>query len=298
MGLDSFAFIESCTQVLSEQTKLSAVRRLTKRTLPLYVRGGDYISGVPLVSGTWEPEVVALLRALAADGYNQALFDIGANIGLTTYQALDVFQKSYCFEPNPRVFHVLCANLYGGGAKLFDFGIGDKDEASTITVPKKNFAGAFIRGNGNAYTDAEQAQKEALESFNPDDFDELPIQVRRGRDVLAPLFHGLSAFVLKIDAEGYEQTILREVASALPAGCLAAIVFENLSPRFDAHAFFLETFKRSGQVQKMVSTLDGLSGIHRRLEFLRRGRRYFLTATPAGWVGNILYLVGNQSTNR
>jgi FkbM family methyltransferase len=295
MNLESFGFTERPTDVLSEQTRLRVLRVLSRRALPLFLRGSDYISAVPTVSGTWEPELVALLHTLARAGYNQALFDIGANIGLTTFLARDSFEKSYCFEPNPRVFHVLSANLYGDESQLFNFGLADRDAASTLTVPRKNFGGAFIRGSGNSYTDDEQSQKEALgSSFDLKDFDELPITVRRGRDVLAPLMNGLKAFVVKVDAEGFEQTILREVSASLPEQARVAIVFENLSPRFDARRFFAEVFSCSGKVLKLVSNLEGLTWLQKRLEFFRHGRRYSLSVNPSEWIGDIVYLIDGK----
>jgi FkbM family methyltransferase len=280
--------------------RIRAFCRLTRQAAPLFLRGGDSITPTPMVSGDWQRETVALLRYLARD-YGDALFDIGANIGLVSHAVRHDFKRLYCFEPNPRLFYVLSANLYEatseGRAKLFNIGLGEADTEAVLTVPRINDAGGFVRGAGNAYTDDELRAKDYHDGqHSAPRYVEVPIVLRRGRAMLAELFSPRDArFTVKLDTEGYERTILREIAAALPGSGGAAIVFENLSPRFDARAFYRENFRRPGRVLKLEVSAEELPPLRRHIDRLLRGRTARLTESPRTWVGEVVYLVGEGS---
>ena len=75
------------------------------------------------------------------------VLDVGANIGLITYHSRDWFRSFHCFEPNPRVFNVLAANLasvFGAELHLHNFGLGDRDGTSMLSVPRYDQGAAFI----------------------------------------------------------------------------------------------------------------------------------------------------------
>jgi hypothetical protein len=54
--------------------------------------------------------------------------------------------------------------------------------------------------------------------------------IRQGRAIFREIFGEMptGGFVVKIDTEGYEQTIIREIAAAMPPDARIAVVFENL----------------------------------------------------------------------
>jgi FkbM family methyltransferase len=267
----------------------------TRKSSPLFLKGGDDISTSPLVSGGYENELTKLLQSFAAAGLDETLIDIGANVGLTSYYARSFFKSVYCFEPNPRVFLILKANLYSfltEGVKIFNFGLGEKNERVTLTVPKTNFGGAFIQNDANAYSLDELASKDGYKNFDSANYDEIEIELRSGRTELSKIFAACKKGVtIKIDVEGFEQTILTEIAAALPPNLPFVILFENWSNNFDPVAFARRHFQRPMQVLKMSSSIETRSGPSRKMfDLAFRGRHYKLTDNPAHWVGMIAYV--------
>jgi FkbM family methyltransferase len=295
MHIDDFRLDETRWSTLTTILKRRAFKIITKRTPPLYLKGDDKITASPMTIAAHEKPVTHLLRTLSRDGYRDALFDIGANVGLATYFARDAFDRVFCFEPNPEVFHILAANLgRDRQVQLFNFGLGDRNDETTLMVPRGNYGGAFIADEANAYERNDIAHVNGYDSFRAEDYLELPIVVKRGRDVLPDLFAQLSpnaSFTIKIDVEGYETTILREIAASLPPAARVAIVFENWRDNFDAKAFFAEVFEGRGRVLKLVSSLDRHSAFGRNATLLLRGDRYHTSPSPDGWVGEVLYLI-------
>ena len=302
MHIDDFRLDETRWSTLTTILKRRAFKILTKRAPPLYLKGDDKITASPMTIAAHEKPVTHLLRTLSRDGYRDALFDIGANVGLATYFARDAFDRVFCFEPNPEVFHILAANLgRDRQVQLFNVGLGDRNDETTLLVPRGNYGGAFIADDANAYERNAIANVNGFASFHAEDYLELPIVVKRGRDVLPGLFAQLApnaSVTIKIDVEGYETTILREIAAALPPAVRAAIVFENWRADFDARAFFAEVFEGRGRVLKLVSTLDRHSRFGRNATLLLRGDKYHTSDSPESWVGEVLYLVDAPGENR
>jgi FkbM family methyltransferase len=295
MHVDDYQLNESRWSTLMTILKRRAFTMLTKNTAPLYLKGDDKITPSPMTIAAHEKPVTHLLRALSRDGYRDALFDVGANIGLTTYFARDAFDRVFCFEPNPEIFLALSANLARDPAvRLFNFGIGDRNEETQLMVPRGNYGGAFIPGEANAYAPNDLAANNGFATFQPSDYLAFPILVRRGRDVLPELFAALppaSSFTVKIDVEGYETTILREIGASLTPTMRVAILFENWNKSFDARKFFADVFGGRGRVLKLVSSLDRHSPFGRNATLLLRGDRYRTSDSPADWVGEVLYLI-------
>ena len=302
MHIDDFRLDESRWSTLTTILKRRAFKILTKPAPPLYLKGDDMITASPMTIAAHEKPVTHLLRTLSRDGYRDALFDIGANVGLATYFAGDAFDRVFCFEPNPEVFHILAANL-GRDARvqLFNFGLGDRNGDTMLLVPRRNYGGAFIADEANAYERTAIANLNGFASFRAEDYLELPIAVRRARDVLPELFTQLppsASVTMKIDVEGYETTILREIAAALPPAVRVAIVFENWLDDFDAKAFFAEVFQGRGRVLKLASTLDRDSRFGRNATLLLRGDRYHTSDSPDNWVGEVVFLIEPSASIR
>src|SRR5579883_1256732 len=237
MQFDQFRFREPALSLLANRQKASLFRWITRKVPSLFLCGGDVMTVGPMVTGYHEPELLHVLSFLAKAGYDKALIDIGANIGLITFHCRELFRSFHCFEPNPRMFHVLSANLveaFGESANLhlYNFGLGVRDETTLLTVPRHNQGGAFISGVSNAYAAEILQDRKRVDGG----VRQTSVAIRCGRDVFRGLFDQMprGGFVVKIDTEGFEQTIMHEISAAAPPDAKFAIVFENLLPSFDA----------------------------------------------------------------
>ncbi len=297
MKFDQFRFSEPAPTLFANRQKVSLFRWLTKKVPPLFLCGGDIMTIGPMVTGYHEPEVLAVLRFLARSGFDNALIDIGANIGLITWHSRGWFRSFHCYEPNPRMFSVLTANLAnafsldGPILHLHNFALGDRDDTSILSVPLRNQGGAFIAGPANAYgTDVLDDRKRTAAGMM-----HIPISIRQGRGVFRDLLNEMpdGRFVVKIDTEGYEQVIIHELAAAMPAGAPIAIVFENLQRDFDAPRFARETFGGRSSALKLADNLDHIgSRLGKEIVKLTRGKVFRLTAQPTDWLGTVVLVTG------
>ena len=87
--------------MLRDHALITLYGYLTRRALPLFVRGCDIISAGPMVVGRHEPQVAAAIEGFAAECYSDFLIDIEANIGLTSCISGQHFKSLMMFEPNP-----------------------------------------------------------------------------------------------------------------------------------------------------------------------------------------------------
>jgi FkbM family methyltransferase len=298
MKFDQFRFAEPALSLIINRQKMSLFRWLTGRVPPLFLCGGDVMTAGPMVTGYHEPDVLSVLAFLARSGFDRALIDVGANIGLMTYHCRTLFGMFHCFEPNPRVFNVLTANLagvFGPELHLHNFGLGEQDETSVLSIPHRNQGGAFIAGKSNAYSDDVLSDaKRVLDGVSRTE-----VEVRRGRRIFEELFAEMpdGGFVVKMDTEGFEQTILREIAAAKPPAARIAVVFENLQPEFDARAFMRDAMGATGLVLKLADNLDAMrSRIGKEVTKITRGKVFRLTDQPADWVGTVVLVLENAST--
>ena len=96
---------------LKRRFEHSVFRNFTRKSLNIFLRGGDIISEGPLVDGEHEGLLTKFISNSAENGMSDFLIDIGANIGLTSCKNGNGFQKVYCFEPNPLCVNILKTNL-------------------------------------------------------------------------------------------------------------------------------------------------------------------------------------------
>jgi len=298
MNFDQFQFKEPALSRFVNQQKVSLFRWITRQAPPLFLCGGDVMTIGPMVTGYHEPEVLQVLAFLAQSGFDLALIDVGANVGLITYHSRGRFRSFHCFEPNPRVFKVLTANLTGRfgpdgpDLHLYNVGLGNRDETSVLSVPRHNQGGAFIAGSSNAYSADVLADRKRIEGG----VDDVPVAVRRGRDIFEALFARMpnGGFVVKIDTEGFEQVIIGEIAAAMPLGAAIAIVFENLQPGFDAPALIRSIPQWSGAALKLGDNLAKVrSRLGREVVKLTRGKVFRLTDQPLDWLGTVVLVVAS-----
>jgi FkbM family methyltransferase len=297
MKFDQFRFAEPALSLIINRQKMSLFRWLTRKVPPLFLCGGDVMTTGPMVTGYHEPDVVSVIAFLARSGFDRALVDVGANIGLITYHCRTLFRSFHCFEPNPRVFNVLTANLsgvFGAELHLHNFGLGEQDETSMLSIPHRNQGGAFIAGKSNAYSDSVLSDTKRI----LDGMSQTRVEIRRGRHIFQELFAEMpeGGFVVKIDTEGFERTILREIAAARPPAARIAVVFENLQPEFDIPVFVRDDMRATGHVLKLADNLDATrSRIGKEFAKLTRGKVFRLTDHPSDWVGTVVLILERVS---
>tara|TARA_Y100000589_G_scaffold29074_1_gene24174 strand:+ start:460 stop:1368 length:909 start_codon:yes stop_codon:yes gene_type:complete len=278
-------------------------KKITKKSLTIFMRGGDIISVSPQISGSHEDVLTTYLNKLAAEGASDFLIDIGANIGLTSCQNGNNFLKVYCFEPNPLCVNILKTNLAISlsekKAEIFDFALGDNDGEFDLYVPKHNWGGAFVKNN-NEYSEDVLGKKDGFENINEDNYFIKTVKVKNSEICFANLFSSLISNnlmngVIKIDVEGYEKKVLMAIAKTLPSSIKLSIIFENWSPDLDLDEiqnFFKDRlvsrfkFKRSIKDSKR-------SKLRKYLEFLFFGEKTTLVKSECNEVviGDIIFRI-------
>ena len=219
----------------------SIYKRITRKSLNIFLRGGDIISRGPMIDGVYEGPLTKFIHNSAENGLSDFLIDIGANIGLTSCQNGNSFKKVYCIEPNPLCVNILRTNLAisltKNDSEIFDFALGDEDGEIDLYVPKHNWGGAFVK-DGNDYSEDILSKKDDFEGINSDNYIISTVKVKNSGVVFKDLFttiidKNLYKGVIKIDVEGFERKILLSIANSLPSSLSVVIVFENWDPGFD-----------------------------------------------------------------
>jgi FkbM family methyltransferase len=207
----------------------------TRNALDVFLRGKDNISLRPQVDGIHEEAVTKLIAELSVNGYNDYFVDIGANIGLSSCQNGPSFTHVFCFEPNPLCLNILKTNLMihldENKYTIYEFALGKSDEKLDLYIPKNNWGGAFIKDK-NCYSKQTLIDKDGFEEFDLKNYIIKEILVKNGREFLSAFFLNLLETnlirgVIKIDVEGYEDNILKDVLKTLPSSLMPVIIFEN-----------------------------------------------------------------------
>jgi len=281
-------FLEKSTpfSFLKRRFEHSVFRKLTRKSLNIFLRGGDIISQGPLIDGIHESLITKFIGNIAENGMSDFLIDIGANIGLTSCQNGNGFKKVYCFEPNPLCVNILRTNLAislsKGDFKIFDFALGDEDGEFDLYVPKHNWGGAFVK-DGNDYADDVLGKKDGFEGINLDNYIVNSVNVKNSEVVLSDLFASilekhLYNGVIKIDVEGFERKVLLAIANTLPSSINVAIVFENWDPSFDLIEIKNSFKNRSVSLLKFKKSITGTnkSRLRKYFEFILSGEKTHL----------------------
>lgn len=282
--------------MIKERLKLRAWRFLTKDSPNIFLRSGDHITTSPMVLGQYEPHLTGLIHYLARIGYGDFLLDIGANIGLISHQCADDFAQIFCFEPNPNIFKILSVNCQASECRrfhLYNFGLGSADETVVLTVPDHNFGGAFIKGKGNRYSDEVLAEKDGFATLDEGHYQEIPIELRDARVVFTEVFKNVAqkrpcSGVIKIDVEGFEETVLSGLSQALVEGVDFAVVFENLDSCYRAEKLS-QIFNCELNLYKLETNLDRKKGVKRLVHAVLSGRRWALTKDLSNPVGDLVF---------
>ena len=227
-----------------QKFKRSIFKRLSKNSVNYFLRGQDKISIEPSVNGVYEPDITELISYFNEIGYCDFLFDIGANIGLTSCQNGLAFDKVFCFEPNPLCLHILKVNteiaLDNINIEINEFGLGKSDAELDLWIPKHNWGGAFVKSNDNSYPDEILASKDGFSEIDKTNYFIKKIQIRSCKDVLEEKFSsllndGFNNGVIKIDVEGMEEVVLKGISQSIPDNFKVMIIFENWDPNFNVN---------------------------------------------------------------
>jgi len=304
----NYAYKESITCLVIRRIKIELFKKITFSSLNFFFRPKDIISFGPCVSGSHEPFISDLINHASKSGFNNFLIDIGSNIGLTLCQSHLPFKEKFGFEPNPILFKVLEANVMLeniSNLKLFNVGIGTDNNSSELIIPKHNWGGGFILDSGNSYELELIAKKDGFKSFDPNNYLRLPINIRSGAEIFSKIFIGLEKSnltngVIKVDTEGYEQTIIKELIKSLPKNFKLFIIFESWGDSGDLIDFLKE---QKNQNYKLFYSLKDsyyrdspLRNILRLLLNLLKGKysvTTFFSTTPTSQSSDSVLIIEN-----
>ncbi len=237
-----FEYRESVFDNVRDNIKMRLFRHVTRKSTDLFLKGKDKISLYPQLVGVHEATITRLIDYFAASGHADFFLDVGANIGLTSCQNGNKFKRIDMFEPNPLCCKILEVNcliaLHGPQWHVHNYGVGDEDKRATLMVPRHNWGGAFINDTSNSYDQATLASKDEFSSISDSNYFPVQIEIRTAETAFAKLFAdlleaGLYCGVVKIDVEGYEPSVLRGIAAAIPPQLKLYIVFESWNADFD-----------------------------------------------------------------
>lgn len=251
--------------MILDHLRIALYRRLTRRALPLFARGCDIISAGPMVVGRHEPQVAAVIEGFAAAGRSDFLIDVGANIGLTTCISGSRFGSLVMFEPNPLCLGVLqtnCAIALGDKpCDIRPYGLGRRSERLTLRIPVRNWGGAYVVTQDNAYGAETLLAKDGFEYDDPANYRTVSIQIEPAEQTFAQVFSQLAGDgkrrgAIKIDVEGLELVVLEAIARVLPADFEVSIVFEQWGGEFSGDAL-LKLFGGRAQLFALEKTPSG-----------------------------------------
>lgn len=292
-----FSFRQPGFGLLAGLWRVRKLQKIVKARPYLFLPAADTVSLEPMVFGTYEHGVSKLLEFFCQEGYRDALFDIGANIGLSAVFCGEHFEQVFFFEPNPILFDVLRANTRSLPCKttLFDFGLGPDDCTSTLRVPLHNVGGGYVSDIHNALSVEDFEKKDGIQKGGSNDkYLSIPVEIKCGRNVLAEIFAKLSPdakLLFKIDVEGYEKVVLAEIAKALLPSHRVVIVFENFSNEITP-AFIRSIFGQVKSIERLTTNVERLSSkLHKLLRTLLFGRIYSLEPEPLQLLGEIVITV-------
>lgn len=267
-------FKETLVYKFFSRLKVKLYEVITKKSLPIFLRGGDVISVLPQALGYHEIRVRELINTSAKEGYKDFLLDIGANIGLSSCQSGDLFKEVHCYEPNPDCFQILKINtkisLKTCKVVLNNFGLGLIDDQSQLYVPRGNWGGAFIHDEANMYTDEEVSSKDGYAGFSSDNYEIVSISIKDSVPHFSQLFaelksRGLRKGFIKIDVEGYENVVLEAIAKSIPENVEVVILFECFTKGFNPTAL-LEKFDGRAKPYRLVRSPEKYLGKLTRLK--------------------------------
>jgi len=188
-----------------------AVQTYQTRSGPMLALKGDhYITRSLEVYGEYCPDEWRMLKQIIRPG--MTVVEVGANMGTHSVDMARACAPGpfYAFEPQPRIFQILCANLALndiGNALAYPEGCGEAEGEAVVPLVdyagRGNFGGVALQAAGARGI---KVRIRALDSF------ELP-----------------ACGLIKIDVEGFEPQVLRGARQTI-ARCRPILYVENDRP--------------------------------------------------------------------
>lgn len=190
-------------------------------------------------SGIHEPEVYYTINFYKKN-YSDFFIDIGANTGITTCQVSKGFKKTYLFECNPIILNILKSNLEinleKNSYEIFEVALGKDNKKKDLYIPKYNMGGAFILDD-NLMSKKEILKKDGIKGLSSKYYSKQKITVRNTKVEITKIIKKLKKNnyrkgIIKIDTEGYEFKILKDLIDLFKKNSLeAVIIFECWAPK-------------------------------------------------------------------
>lgn len=158
------------------------------------------------------------------------VLDVGANEGNYSAAILRVkeTQKIYAFEPHPETYKRVSSRFSQSNVEVFNFGLGEKDQKLTLYD---------LSANSGAGTSHASFLQENIIELRDDAATEHQAEIRNLKKVLNTLKVS-EVGLLKIDAEGYELTILQSIQDILDSGRIKVVHLEFNDINIIAQASF------------------------------------------------------------
>jgi FkbM family methyltransferase len=164
-----------------------------------------------------------------------SFIDIGTNCGFVTLVASSRTPgpRIYCFEPNPDTFRELTGNLRlnNVAANTFNLALSNKKERCRLFVPEGACGGSSINAKNYQRRDLLPGEElpTAFHDVEADSFDHL------WKDISAKAPPGPGKIVVKLDAEGFELTIVAGMSAFLTAeAARLTLLIEVYESEYDA----------------------------------------------------------------
>ncbi len=141
-------------------------------------------------------------------------FDVGANIGQTAHQLLDIFETAHvhAFEPHPRTFKTLVEQIDDSRLEAHQLALGSKE----------GIANLYVYDNDSLNSLSPNARYVLRQGFKASE-----VQVMTTTVDLFCERNGIEQIdILKIDTEGFELSVLEGSSSMLSNGNIRFVYLE------------------------------------------------------------------------
>lgn len=172
---------------------MSDIRKIDTRDGPMVVLARDvFITRALALYGEYCPDEAAMLRQLVRPG--QTVVEVGANMGSHTISLARACAPGFlhAFEPQRRVFQVLCANLaLNDIANVVAYPDASGETSGFAAIPEIDYSAV---GNFGGVSVTEVAEWSNARTVRVTPIDDLPLE---------------ACHLIKVDVEGWEMSVLK-----------------------------------------------------------------------------------------
>lgn len=169
------------------------------------------------------------------------IFDIGAHHGAWANRIHEIFPEStvYCFEPFSKSLRCLKENLNEEWAKIYDFGISDREESVSLKINKASATNSLLALNIDAHEKWNNANIQAVSN---------EICKFNSLDNVIKLLNISKVDLLKIDVQGAEFKVLQGGLESIMSGKVNFILMEIIHANtYEGQKTTLEYLKLSNE---------------------------------------------------